>query len=267
MVLRLAHCVLGADLPKLIMRLRKVIFTSLSILLLLIIGAYVILKTEFLKYNGEAQYLSVVVADADFVGRVEVQSEEAVLPWGAKPTASVARVDGSVCGKYYHARVIESFKGPTQYLDFFSVDQSLGVTPRQEFLVFAKSRRPEAIRRRAMVFRDLLSPAESEDLECRTYGKYYVAANRQRVLRFDKLAKEDFGGDWVDLVTDKSLILCNENPTSSGRSTIDGRLLNVNGRRIVVINWNWLRRKLLEYSQWHFLEADDSCKVSNGTGQ
>jgi len=169
--------------------------------------------------------------DSSTIARIHINSREPVHSVGS--TVGL----GPVCGYYYHAVVVESLKGSTTSVTFFSPANAdfNGLEP--DYLVFIKERLPEAQWEAINQLGDILSLGERSDLVCRNTHRYYVPYLYQAMRAFDPDAAINFGGEWLMPINRPEMRWCALMGSSLVQGEWDTRLKDVEDRASLVLNW------------------------------
>lgn len=188
-----------------------------------------------LEYTTITNYVN----EVDKIARVRIVSRTPVWDGGlVQPGDSLAK--NYVCGHYYHAKVLDDFKGGSADFDFFSSVEADFLGFNRDYLVFAFRRDVKEAKRQAAVLEDRIlwgKEVISLKLSCKMFGQYYVGTNAQTMFSFDPDAQAKLGGEWLLAPNRYSMTFCGGRPTGDFISA----LRDANDPSSAVIKWEGVR--------------------------
>jgi hypothetical protein len=146
-----------------------------------------------------------------------------------------------ICGHYYHAVVLEAFKGSESEFDFFSAVDADFVGLNRQYLVFAYQRDEEDVLNSFSAIKDTMRASDATKLRCKLYGEYYVPVHPQLLRAFDEEAARMFGGEWLTLPTRDSIDWCEETMDRPAIGNLVTRKKRPDDAHDSLIQWKGLR--------------------------
>jgi hypothetical protein len=159
--------------------------------------------------------ISSYVNDVDRIARVKVVKRTPVS-FDGLVTSENSLAAKNICGYYYHAEVIEDFKGGKKPVNFFSSTEADFQGLDRDYLVFLYRRDADEAKKYALILEDrVLSANElvNVKLSCRVFGEFYTGTREQTMFAFDPEATSRFGGDWLLLSNRDAMEFCGGEPT------------------------------------------------------
>jgi hypothetical protein len=197
--------------------------------------------------------LAQVMDRAVIVARVRLTDRNAMDLFGPVKKGSPVRPDW-VCGYTYHAKVLESLKGPDTDFDFFSAVEADFKGFDRDYLVFVYHHDRENVQKAYDAVRPLLRVSEATKLHCKLVADYYVPVQPQLLRAFDPEATKQFGGAWLTLPNRDSMTWCVG--TASPQRYIT-RKKNADDRVDNLIQWQSAKSYILEARKSWYRFWDD----------
>jgi hypothetical protein len=168
---------------------------------------------------------------SDTIARVRITSR--------KPAFIGKAPEEGVCGYEFTANIIETLKGNTGTVSFFSRSDSDFTGFDHDYLVFIHHRAPEQAREAIRVIDEVLSLSELADLRCRNSNVYFLPTRGRSMLAFSNAATKQFGGDWLPAgAGDHSMNWCVQGHVDDPNEDVGVRELTKGDDSSRVIGWD-----------------------------